>query len=178
MHRVARYPSSARGRGIPQNLMKRILIRPLGAALAIAGCICATPTFADSASDAAQAQALKDAYARGYQAAVAATAHGSAAAADPPAAAHASVASPPPPATVPAPRKPILDIKEVYSDAGDVETVKEEPVTSAPLPAAPTARLPAVAQAPAALAMAPPPVAQVAQAAQAVPANVVSAAPV
>ena len=130
---VARYPSPTKRRGLPRNLMKRILIRPLVAALILAGCVCSTPSFADSAADASQTQALKEAYARGYQAAMVAAVSRAA----PPA---SGSAAPSPPSATPVVRKPILDIKESYSDAGDVETVQVLPVTATPLPNAPPPR--------------------------------------
>ena len=67
----------------------------------------------------AELQAIKEAYAAGYKAA------------------HADIATSQPGSAAPAasapPKRTIVDMKETYSDAGDVETVQQIPVSSAPL---------------------------------------------
>lgn len=69
----------------------------------------------------AELKAVKEAYAAGYKAA-----HADISASQSGGAAQAAASAPP--------RNSIVDMKETYSDAGDVETVQEVPVSSAPLP--------------------------------------------
>ncbi|TAM00616.1 MAG: hypothetical protein EPN70_21840 [Paraburkholderia sp.] len=69
----------------------------------------------------AELRAVKEAYAAGYKAA------------------HADIAASPSGGATQAaagarPARKIVDLKETYSDAGDVETVQQIPVSSAPLP--------------------------------------------
>ena len=121
--------------------MYRNLRRASVAALLAAGCVISTSSHAFGAVDDAEAQdqEVKAAYDRGYQAAKQELALQAATTASPsantPAATKATV-----PATQKAttaaspPRKPILDIKSTYSDAGHAETVQEIPVTAMPLP--------------------------------------------
>jgi hypothetical protein len=66
-------------------------------------------------------QAIKEAYAAGYKAA-----HADIATSPPGGATQAAASAPP--------KHTFVDMKETYSDAGDVETVQQIPVSSAPLP--------------------------------------------
>ena len=122
--------------------MDRTLREAAALAFLAAGCVLSTPSHAYSATDDAEAQdrEVKAAYDRGYKAArdelarEASTKQSPAAGTPPAAAAPAqkSAAAAATPAT-PA-RKPILDIKHVYSDTSDVESVQEVPVVTRPLP--------------------------------------------
>jgi hypothetical protein len=125
--------------------MDRSLRQASAVAFLAAGCVFSTSSRAYSAAEDAEAQdrEVKAAYDRGYQAAKQELAHAAAskpaaAAATPPAAAASAQPSPAAP-----PRKPILDIKHVYSDASEVETVREVPVTVKPLPDKASAQTPA-----------------------------------
>ncbi|WP_109483369.1 hypothetical protein [Paraburkholderia sp. C35] len=125
--------------------MDGTLRQTMAGALLATGCLCSAPSHAYSAVDDSEAQdrEVKAAYDRGYQAAKQelareAASRGAAASAAPATVAATSTSAPAPTAgsataQKPAARKPILDIKHVYSDASDVEIVKEVPVTSKPL---------------------------------------------
>jgi hypothetical protein len=114
--------------------MDTTLRQTLAGAFLATGCLVSAPSHAYNAADDAEAQdrEVKAAYDRGYKAAkdelARQAAKGTADSADAAAATSAQKT-----AGEPA-RKPILDIKHVYSDASDVETVQEVPVTSKPLP--------------------------------------------
>lgn len=115
--------------------MDRSLRQTSAAAFLAAGCVFSASSHAYSAAEDAEAQEreVKAAYDRGYQAAKdemarAATAKASAVSSTPPAATRTQKAATPPP------RKPILDIKSTFSDAGHIEKVQEVPVTATPLP--------------------------------------------
>ncbi|RQH02065.1 hypothetical protein [Paraburkholderia dinghuensis] len=85
----------------------------------------------------AELKAVREAYEAGYKAA-----HAEVPASQSGGAAQEAATAPP--------RHNIVDMKETYSDGGDVETVQEIPVSSAPLPAqkAPAPHVAKVAQAP------------------------------
>ncbi len=129
--------------------MDTTLRQTLAGAFLATGCLVSAPSHAYSAADDAEAQdrEVKAAYDRGYKAAKDELARQAAkgTADNAPAAAATSAQKT---AAEPA-RKPILDIKHVYSDASDVETVQEVPVTSKPLPddATASATAPATTQA-------------------------------
>ncbi|WP_035989764.1 hypothetical protein [Paraburkholderia caribensis] len=114
-----------------------------GAFLATA-CLVSASSHAYSAADDAEAQdrEVKAAYDRGYKAAKEelareAAAKGTAATTPPATQARAQKS------TVETARKPILDIKHVYSDTSDIETVQEVPVSSKPLDEQPGTQSPA-----------------------------------
>jgi hypothetical protein len=116
--------------------MDESLRQTLACALLATGCVMSSPSHAYSAAEDADAQdrEVKAAYDRGYKAAkeeLAREAASKGTTAPPPSAAAAESAQKPASVT---PRKPILDIKHVYSDASEVETVQEVPVASTPLP--------------------------------------------
>jgi hypothetical protein len=125
--------------------MDRSLRQGPAIALLAAGCVFSASSHAYSAAEDAEAQGreVKAAYDRGYKAAKeelareAATKQGASADTPPTTAASAQRST-----TAPA-SKPILDIKHVYSDASDVETVQEVPVTAKPLPEQQSAQNPA-----------------------------------
>ncbi|MFP3558149.1 hypothetical protein SB861_46920 [Paraburkholderia sp. SIMBA_049] len=108
------------------------------------GCLFSASSHAYNAADDAEAQdrEVKAAYDRGYKAAKEELAREAAA---------KSTAATTPPATearaqkstVEPARKPILDIKHVYSETSDIETVQEVPVTSKPLGEQPGTQAPA-----------------------------------
>jgi hypothetical protein len=119
---------------IKGGLMDARLRQMLAGAFLATGCLVSASSHAYNAADDAEAQdrEVKAAYDRGYKAAKEelareAAAKGTAATTPPATEARAQKS------TIEAPRKPILDIKHVYSDASDVETVQEVPVTSKPL---------------------------------------------
>ena len=113
------------------------LRQTLAGAFVATGCMVSASSHAYSAADDAEAQdrEVKAAYDRGYKAAKEELAREAAAKGT------AATTPPAPPATQAraqkstseTARKPILDIKHVYSDASDIETVQEVPVTSKPL---------------------------------------------
>lgn len=110
------------------------LRQTLAGAFLATGCLCSASSHAYSAADDAEAQdrEVKAAYDRGYKAAkeeLAREAATKGTAATTPPATEARAQKP----TSEAARKPILDIKHVYSDASEIETVQEVPVTSKPL---------------------------------------------
>lgn len=110
------------------------LRQTLAGAFLATGCLFSASSHAYSAADDAEAQdrEVKAAYDRGYKAAKEELAHEAAAkgtAATTPLATEARAQK----STVEPARKPILDIKHVYSETSDIETVQEVPVTSKPL---------------------------------------------
>ena len=130
--------------------MDTTLRQTLAGACLATGCLVSASSHAYNAADDADAQnrEVKAAYDRGYQAArqelAREAASKGAAAATPPPTATAAPASPPAQKTAAATaRKPILDIKHVYSDASEIETVQEVPVTARPLPEQQSAQAPA-----------------------------------
>ncbi len=121
-------------------------LRPLTAALLMAACG-TFPAFvlADDSSRTmtpAELAALRQAYAAGYQAAHADGAQARSGGGGP----GASAAGPAPNV---APPRTMVDLKESYSDAGDVETVQQIPISALPLPDGPVAPATAVARPPA-----------------------------
>jgi hypothetical protein len=100
-------------------------LQPLAAASLMAVCgSLSLSAIAASSSDTmtpAELQAIKEAYAAGYKAA-----HADVAASQPRSATQPAASAPP--------KHTFVDMKETYSDAGDVETVQQIPVSSAPLP--------------------------------------------
>jgi len=130
--------------------MDRSLKQASTAAFLAAGCVFSASSHAYSAAEdaAVQDQEVKAAYDRGYQAAKQELARqaaekASAAAANTTTPAATTTAQ----KTTTPPRKPILDIKNTYSDAGHVETVQQVPVTATPLPEQTAAQTPPPAQA-------------------------------
>ncbi|BFG76568.1 hypothetical protein PTKU46_46010 [Paraburkholderia terrae] len=120
------------------------LRQTLTGAFLATGCLFSASSHAYNAADDAEAQdrEVKAAYDRGYKAAKEelareATAKGTAATTPPANEARAQKS------TVEAARKPILDIKHVYSETSDIETVQEVPVTSKPLGEQPGTQAPA-----------------------------------
>ncbi|MBN3756478.1 hypothetical protein G3N95_26315 [Paraburkholderia sp. Tr-20389] len=114
--------------------MDESLRHTLASAFLATGCLFSSASHAYSATEDADAQdrEVKAAYDRGYKAAKeelareAATKGVAAASPDTAISAQKPVSD--------TPRKPILDIKHVYSETSDIETVQEVPVTSTPLP--------------------------------------------
>lgn len=107
---------------------------PISAAALVAGCTFSLLSHAyTKEEDAAAQDEFKEAYTRGYEAAKEEMRRQAAQAAKPAAAATPKGAAPATTAPLAAP-KPILDIKETYSDAGHVEKIQQVPVTAQPLP--------------------------------------------
>ncbi|MBP0590679.1 hypothetical protein J8I87_13315 [Paraburkholderia sp. LEh10] len=119
--------------------MDRSSRRTSAVVLLAAGCVFSASSHAYNAAEDADAQdrEVKAAYDRGYKAAKEEYAREAAtrqSASPNTANAPPATAAPTQKTSTPPVRKPILDIKHVYSDTSDVETVQEVPVTARPLP--------------------------------------------